>query len=286
MGDSDQVSVDVCSLPAPPLLHKVIDEEITEARAIVRWSVLGEECSSISHYLVSYTIINSNGTEAMPPGNTKQLQVEYGEESLVLQELKTGATYNVSVKIVLSDGKETPFSVSQIFSTKFDMEGIDGLAEEALAQLDALSQRIDATSIFCGYQDSWQIPYEGTISYDKLVYEERTPGLESASLDIQTGAFTVGQDGIYQISFSMKLQTEGGWDQSIWIRINGNLLVDVSEMMGSMSQYYYSFGEDTGSRSLMYKLSKGDKVELYRSSEGGSSSVLDVLFCVSNVNLV
>ena len=82
----------------------------------------------------------------------------------------------------------------------------------------------------------------------------------TGGLDINTGVFTVGYAGTWEISYTMRSGQDPGTANEAWLYINGEQI----EESRHNSFYYDSEGHmaSLGSRSLYMRLESGDTITL------------------------
>ena len=152
------------------------------------------------------------------------------------------------------------------------------VAAQELALL-ALEQKTRQHSAHCGYQLGAEstrssFPRAGsTIPYSGLLVDTGV-----SSLDIATGVWTAGLDGVYQISWSLSAGIESGEFSLVYLARDGARIRESDHFSGSLQS---EVGElwDQGGRSLVLGLRRGQTLELR--TQDRKDSVYKVTFCVT-----
>ena len=150
------------------------------------------------------------------------------------------------------------------------------------AKTKALEYQINLHSAHCGYQAGAAATLStfsragSTIPYSRLLVDSGV-----SSLDTQTGVWTAGVSGIYQISWSLSTGLEAGEDTSVYLYRDG-------EVMAESEHYSASFSDssvetwDQGGGDMVLSLTSGQTLELRTGDL--ADTVYKVTFCVTLVH--
>jgi len=269
----DVVSISVFSKPLPPTLF-VDDSEVALTSAILRWNPPTHlaEGATIRHYVLEYTAMNENGTEAFS-GTEGQL-IEQENDYIQVADLSSGALYAFRVKIVTSEG-ESDFSMSLMFLTKFDEENIDQVRTEVFSAIDQIEKEIAAETSFCAHKASTNDV--GPVVFDSVYVSNNN--INGAVFNPGAGEFQAGAAGIYKVMFAMEIVSDSEKEHSVWLMLNGANLEE-SKVHSDFDQYADGVGTDNGGREVLLALNAGDTIGLYHETNGGSG-IMSVTFCVT-----
>merc|ERR1719219_1371520 len=137
---------------------------------------------------------------------------------------------------------------------------------------------------FCGYKKNFSKAANATgpigevITYDKLLYSHHR-GLQgdSPGININTGKFVSGLSGTWRVDFSLRTWPEPGDD--INIHLVKNTEIEATWFKSYRSSAASGRDGNTGGRSLLVKLNRGD--QLYLRATLMQDPAYNIIFCVS-----
>jgi len=269
----DVVSISVFSKPLPPTLF-IEDSEVSLTSATLRWEPPTHlaEGATVTHYVMEYTAMNENGTEAFS-GTEGQL-IEQENDYIQVTDLSSGALYAFRVKVVTSEG-ESDFSMSLMFLTKFDEENIGSVRDELFSAIHQIETDVAAETSFCAHKASTNDV--GPVVFDSIYVSNNN--INGADFNTGSGEFLAGAAGIYKVMFAMEMVSDSGKEHSVWLMMNGAKLEE-SKVHSDYNQYAIGQGTDNGGREVLLALNAGDTVGLYHETNG-SSDIMSITFCVT-----
>merc|ERR1712059_102862 len=122
---------------------------------------------------------------------------------------------------------------------------------------------------------------QGVITYESLFSEDDSNA--GGNFDIATGEFHVGATGLYLVTASLDLRTEGGRSQIVWLEVDGNK-VEESSTEHSFDGTNYGEITDNTNRALVVHLKTGQTARLFHQMDQGAG-VNYVTFCLSSIKL-
>merc|ERR1719495_2158801 len=245
------ISAYVISKPLPPKLDQVEDSEVSQTSALLKWTQpTVADGADIIHYVLTYTAMNENGTEAFS-GTEGELILK--ETTVELSDLSSGATYEFQVKVKTSKG-ESDFSMGLMFATKFDDAELDQARTEIFGAIQDVEGVLLEETNFCAHTEKTNAI--GTVIFDAILFLNEN-NIDDANFDVYKGIFTAGAAGRYKITIGSEMLSSSGQDHYLWLKMNG-LKMEGSKMHTGRSMYVTGTGTDVGSRELMLNLNTGD----------------------------
>ena len=134
------------------------------------------------------------------------------------------------------------------------------------------------TGYFCSYRDSFSAP-NSVITYNRLLHSSQS-GLQgdSPDIDINTGKFVSGFGGTYRVDFSLQTAPGPREDMVIYLFKN-NVKIPQTQFYSSRSSSGSGYDKNTGGRSVLLHLDKGD--ELHLGTTDMEDTANRIIFCVS-----
>jgi len=261
-------NIDVFSSPLPPT--PIDPTEVFEHNAIVTWDAPAKLGTGVElvHYVLEYSI---SGSEEV-----KKIIVQ--ENQCELTDLAMGRVYNFAVKIITSKGKSDN-SNRMPLTTKFTQTAMGQFRDEVYGAIGDIVDDIRRETRFCATKASTNV--QGVLKYDSV--NVNTNNVEGATLDANSGLFTAGWAGSYQVVASMEMISNGLQEHTIWVVVNG-AKVEQSMMHSNFDNNNHGIGTDNGSRDIIVNLKNGDTVGLTHET-GGDGPLNSVNFCVSSLKL-
>jgi len=272
---NDVVSTSVFSKPLPPKLIQVVDAEVALTSAVLRWEPPTHlaQGADIVHYVLEWTAMNENGTEAFS-GTEGQLIVT--ETQIEIMDLSPGSVYAFTVKIVTSEG-ESDFSMNLMFMTKFDEEDLGQVRTEVFSAISEVEADVNVRTSFCAHKAATNDI--GLVVYDAVYLSDNN--VNGAELNAGAGTFTAGAAGTYKVTAALEIVSDSGQDHSVWMMVNGAKMEE-SKMYSGYNIYSTGKGTDNGSREIMLAMNAGDTISLQHETNG-SSGLVSITLCVSSI---
>jgi len=265
--ESAPQTIEVVSSPLPPTISEFA---VYEHNAILTWSPperLGDGVSLI-HYVIIYSM----------EGSDEVKEIVVADNNCELTDLAMGSVYRISAKIVTTAGISN-FSTESLLETKYTETEMGKFRDEVYGAIGDVVDNIRRETRFCAFQDSSND--KGIIPYDKTTSEINN--VDGGSINVASGLVTIGWDGVYQVAYSMRIESEGAQEHSIWVVVNG------AKHSQSLTHSQYDVNDldsrvDNVGRVIMIKLQNGDTVGLTHETDG-TSPLQNINFCVSSVML-
>jgi len=263
--ESLPASLTIMTPPMPP--YWLEEEELDIHSVLLKWDPPAEvPVEDILHYEVKYSDV--------PMTNTFTT-IALGPE-VRLMNLAQDTSYNVHVKLV-AKRTQSEWSSTKNFVTEYRQNSMDQLRDDLYGAMSSVSDALHMQTSFCSSNPSTNSA--GTLTYTSATTSVNN--VEGAAMDTNTGVFTAGARGVYQISLSLKMISGGSQTHNVWIVRNGAKLENtkMSTTFGSNSGQW----EDNAARDIMLNLKKGDQVSVTHET-GGSKGLENILFCVTSVS--
>lgn len=121
----------------------------------------------------------------------------------------------------------------------------------------------------------------GTVTYDDNLFLNNN-NVDGAKLSVSTGKFTAGATGRYKVAVGVEMLSDSDKDHYLWVMRNGEKMEE-TKMHSGYSIYASGKVTDNGNRELILDLNASETISLQHGTEGGSSGMMYVTFCVSSV---
>jgi len=155
------------------------------------------------------------------------------------------------------------------------------------AEMASLVDKLQKRSAHCGFRNDWR--QTSVITYDSLITEEG-----NSSLNMDTGIWTAGYSGVYQVSWSAQNQVNKHESNTIYLVRNGEQVeesrhhaynylsisssCDTSSGSCSASTSYNSRTDELGGRTMLLSLKTDDTLALKMTR---SRPITRILFCIN-----
>jgi len=143
--------------------------------------------------------------------------------------------------------------------------------ESRLVEVEQRLSKLEEKSAHVVYNDNWWGDCYGTCTENLFINRYFTMvDIGRSKMDTQTGVWTAGLDGLYAVSWSMKLEREGPHEVFLKkndCRISGTVF-DMSHPPPTMT-HGQRFQDNMNSRSLVLDLKEGDTLALEVTTKNG-----------------
>jgi len=212
----------------------------------------------IIDYIHSNRKSNALRIDTLEPKLVK-IEGEAAELKDIVRQLQT--TVDGKIEKIEDEAAELKNSVNGL-STRI------GNSENTAGELQTTVARLSKRGAQCGHRSHWT-SQSSTITYSKTLLNSG-----SGSLDKNTGIWTAGDSGLYQVTWSLINWVDSSAQNRIYLYKN-NGRIDESQLYSTSVGYIY----EQGGRTLVLDLQKNDRLHL-RTSHFSGNGAYDITFCV------
>jgi len=167
-------------------------------------------------------------------------------------------------------------SEAQLAAQMASMEESVDKVEESEVQMAAQMkntmdkvQKLEKRSAHCGFQNAWGS--QSVITYDRIITEEG-----NSSFDKNTGIWTAGFSGVYQVFWSVENSVDASEANIIYLERNG---VQVGESRHYAYKSDSGYTAELGGRTMLLSMRAKDTLAL--KSTYVRDTISNILFCVN-----